>query len=167
MVELNKIYNEDCLETMKRMKTGSIDFVFSDPPYNKKKDYGVYKDNLSEKEYWKFVEKFIKEYKRISNNRIAIFIGSGLVKSYWNLMPDAKLIIVRKGAIGTPFKAYFLQYFGLLVTSLPINQIYDLWDKDRMPGEGYYFREERFPNPGLTSLKLTKRTIKYFTKEWV
>ena len=32
-IELNTIYNEDCLETMKRMPDKSIDLVITDPPY--------------------------------------------------------------------------------------------------------------------------------------
>ena len=34
MIELNKIYNEDCLEGMKRIPAGSVDLVLTDPPYN-------------------------------------------------------------------------------------------------------------------------------------
>lgn len=33
MIELNKIYNEDCLEGMKRISDGSIDCILTDPPY--------------------------------------------------------------------------------------------------------------------------------------
>ena len=33
MIELNKIYNEDCLEGMKRIKDKSIDMILTDPPY--------------------------------------------------------------------------------------------------------------------------------------
>ena len=32
-MELNKIYNEDCLEGMKRIPDGSIDLIVTDPPY--------------------------------------------------------------------------------------------------------------------------------------
>ena len=165
MIELNKIYCEDCLDLLNRVDSNSVDLVFSDPPYNKNKNYEVYQDNLPEDEYWDWVKRFIAEYKRISNNQLAIFIGADLIKKYWDLIPEAKLIIVRKGAIGTPFKDYFRQYFGLLVTAEPNRQIYDLWWNIKMPGEGYFFKEERYPNPGLTSLKLTQRVINYFTKE--
>src|SRR5574344_2043758 len=34
-MEINKIYNEDCLETLKRMEDNSIDLVVTSPPYNK------------------------------------------------------------------------------------------------------------------------------------
>ena len=32
-MELNKIYNEDCLEGMKRIEDSSIDLIVTDPPY--------------------------------------------------------------------------------------------------------------------------------------
>ena len=32
-MDLNLIYNEDCLETMKRIPNGSIDLMLTDPPY--------------------------------------------------------------------------------------------------------------------------------------
>src|SRR5699024_6339748 len=32
-MELNKIYNEDCLEGMKRIPDGSVDLILTDPPY--------------------------------------------------------------------------------------------------------------------------------------
>lgn len=33
MIELNKIYNEDCLEGMKRIPDKSVDLIITDPPY--------------------------------------------------------------------------------------------------------------------------------------
>jgi len=35
MIELNRIYNEDCLEGMKQIPDNSIDLVVTSPPYNK------------------------------------------------------------------------------------------------------------------------------------
>jgi site-specific DNA-methyltransferase (adenine-specific) len=162
---LNRIFNIDLMETMSTIQDNSIDFVFSDPPYNKKKDYGVYEDNLPEKDYWEWVKSFIEEYRRISNNNFGVFIATNLIKKYWDLIPDAKLIVVRKRAMGVRFRSYYQQYFGFLVTAKPNEIIYDLWEDIRLPGEGYFFKEERFPNPGLTSLKLTKKILTYFTKE--
>ena len=34
-MELNKIYNEDCLETLSRMQDNSVDLIVTSPPYNK------------------------------------------------------------------------------------------------------------------------------------
>lgn len=33
MIELNKIYNEDCMQTMSRLPDKSIDLIVTDPPY--------------------------------------------------------------------------------------------------------------------------------------
>ena len=35
-MEINKIYNEDCLETLNRMADNSVDCVITDPPYGTK-----------------------------------------------------------------------------------------------------------------------------------
>jgi site-specific DNA-methyltransferase (adenine-specific) len=35
LIELNKIYNEDCITTMKNINDGSIDLIIADPPYYK------------------------------------------------------------------------------------------------------------------------------------
>ena len=34
-MELNKIYNEDCLITLSNMEDESVDLVVTSPPYNK------------------------------------------------------------------------------------------------------------------------------------
>ena len=39
MIELNKIYNEDCLDTMARMPDGYIDLTVTSPPYDNLRDY--------------------------------------------------------------------------------------------------------------------------------
>ncbi len=72
MIELNKIYNEDCLETMRRMQPGSCDLVITSPPYNF--DAGSHighkynkkvKDNLSVDEYFNWQKKCIDEMIRV------------------------------------------------------------------------------------------------------
>lgn len=41
----NKIFNEDCTETMKsRLKTDSVDLIFTSPPYFNARDYSQYTD---------------------------------------------------------------------------------------------------------------------------
>ncbi len=41
MIELDKIYNEDCLEGMRRMDDCTVDCVVTSPPYYALRDYGV------------------------------------------------------------------------------------------------------------------------------
>ena len=56
MIELNKIYNEDCLEGMKRIPDGSIDMILCDLPYG-----------TTKLEWDKIIsfDRLFKEYERI------------------------------------------------------------------------------------------------------
>ena len=167
MLELNKIYNMNCLEEMKKLPNNSIDMIFFDPPYNQKKNYGLFKDNLSKEEYENFMKEVIKECLRISNNKICIFISNKLTKFFWNILPNSQLIIVKKFSPGFPYhhKNIFCHWHSILTTINPYKRIPDLWEDVRLPGEGYFYREKRTSNPGQTSLKLTRYCIKYFSKE--
>jgi site-specific DNA-methyltransferase (adenine-specific) len=46
MIEINKIYNENCLDTMGKMPNESIDLVVTSPPYDKIRDYNNYELDL-------------------------------------------------------------------------------------------------------------------------
>lgn len=49
MIEVNRIYNEDCLETLRKIEDDSIDLVVTSPPYNK----GFYADkNAKQSSVW-------------------------------------------------------------------------------------------------------------------
>jgi len=166
MLELNKIYCGDCLEVMKEIDNKSIGLVLTDPPYNVKKDYGEYKDNSKSKEYLALIENLINEFKRISNNKIVIILGSKMVRDWWNCMPDAKLIIVRMGATSNnKIKNLSLQFHCILTTIKSNEYMPDIWNDIRWPGEGYFFNEKRYEHPAMTPLKLTKRLIRIFSNE--
>lgn len=88
MVELNKIYNEDCLETMKKMEDGSIDIIITSPPYNmnimlqnrqyKKRKmndgtsntkYSTYTDDMDIEDYYIFQKKcYYRNVKSFKNS---------------------------------------------------------------------------------------------------
>ena len=79
MLELNKIYNEDCLEGMTQLQDNSINCIVTSPPYNlggdfhttvagKRVTYGDYKgykDKLPEKDYQGWQIDFINESYRV------------------------------------------------------------------------------------------------------
>jgi len=84
-IELNKIYNEDCLEGMKRMGDKSVDVVITSPPYNMNlrvsgdkytsrqivkefsTKYANFNDNLPMDEYRDFNKKVLDECLRVSS----------------------------------------------------------------------------------------------------
>lgn len=64
-MELNKIYNENCLDTMKKMSDDFIDLTVTSPPYD---NFRTYKDDIDKtwnKETWKPI---IKELYRVTKN---------------------------------------------------------------------------------------------------
>ena len=96
MLELNKIYNMDCLEGMKQLEDNSVDLVVTDPPFNisekgkdikrntlsskfhkrnsdVKKDFGEW-DRLPEIEYKNFTETWFNELQRVMKPKSWCFI---------------------------------------------------------------------------------------------
>jgi len=71
---INKIYNEDCIETMAKMPNDFIDLTITSPPYNCSIDYDIYNDNRDWNEYLSWCKKWIKELYRITkkDGRICI-----------------------------------------------------------------------------------------------
>lgn len=50
-MELDKLYNMDCIKGMGQIKDGSVDLAFADPPFNIGYKYDVYEDRLKAEEY--------------------------------------------------------------------------------------------------------------------
>lgn len=46
-MELNKIYNEDCIETLRRMEDKSINVILTSPPYNKSRQQSYSEQSLA------------------------------------------------------------------------------------------------------------------------
>lgn len=51
VVELNKIYCEDCIDFLNKLDDNSLDCIITSPPYNFGKDYNEYNDNVDFKVY--------------------------------------------------------------------------------------------------------------------
>tara|TARA_Y100000996_G_scaffold321097_1_gene257229 strand:- start:231 stop:1043 length:813 start_codon:yes stop_codon:yes gene_type:complete len=47
-IEINKTYNEDCLDTMKRIPTHTVDLTITSPPYDNLRDYNGYDFDFEE-----------------------------------------------------------------------------------------------------------------------
>lgn len=83
MVEVNKIYNEDCFVTMSKMEEGLVDLVMTSPPYNMTSRkggyadtgrYDVYTDWKEESEYIDFTLDIFREFDRIvKSNGVVLY----------------------------------------------------------------------------------------------
>ena len=159
-----KLLLGDCLELMKDIPDKSIDLVFVDPPYNVGKDYGDYKDNLPEDEYLDWCTKWIKEIKRIGIN-VAIYPPKNHLLWFWNRIPENHQVICAWSPEGAIRGNFVHQYIPLLVPSKPVKRVKDHWWNVQVPGTGYFYHEEKFDNPGQTSMDITNKVLEAFTVE--
>ena len=86
-MEINKIYNIDCLIGIKELQDSSIDLVITSPPYNvdlgnnkyHKSPYDLYNDNKDHQQYIKWLKEVFAELfkKQCIGGRCCINIGDG------------------------------------------------------------------------------------------
>lgn len=78
MLELNKIYNEDCLETLKRIPDESVDLIIADPPYFKivKDDWDNQWGTIDEWIEWH--KGWLKESKRVLKDTGSFYYYGGV-----------------------------------------------------------------------------------------
>jgi site-specific DNA-methyltransferase (adenine-specific) len=124
-MKLNKIYQEDCLSTLKKMKDDSIDMVITSPPYNMNlrirngkycsrqivkeisTKYTEFSDNLPIDEYNKLHSDVLRELLRVSDlifYNIQIVTGSkrSIFKMIGEFADNLKDIIVWDKGYGQP-----------------------------------------------------------------
>jgi len=80
MLELNKIYNADCLEKMKEIDDKSIDMILTSPPYWGLRDYGVNGQLGQEKTFQEYITKLcdiFDEAKRILKDSGTCWVNLG------------------------------------------------------------------------------------------
>ena len=73
-LEINKIYNEDCISGMKKIKDESVDIIICDPPYNIGKDFGNDSDKQKMDDYLVWCDNWIKECLRILKPNGTLYI---------------------------------------------------------------------------------------------
>ena len=77
MIELNKIYQEDCLQFMKKIiRIGlSVDVIVTSPPYNINKNYRSYVDKKERNEYLSWLSEIARTSYNILKNEASFFLN--------------------------------------------------------------------------------------------
>jgi site-specific DNA-methyltransferase (adenine-specific) len=77
VIELNKIYQEDCINFMNRMIVDglSVDVIVTSPPYNINKKYQSYKDRRERKDYLSWLSDIAKTSYKILENDGSFFLN--------------------------------------------------------------------------------------------
>lgn len=157
MIDLNRIYNEDCLTTLDKMDDGFLDLTVTSVPYNvdlgnnkfNKNPYDLYVDNKEHIEYISWLKNiFLKIfYKTKSGGRCVINIGDG-----------------KNGAVPTHVDiVQFMKDIGWI----PMTTI--IWDKNNVSSRtawGSWLSPScpSFPTPFEYVLIFAKKTNKLQTK---
>jgi len=156
------IYHGDNRELLSDI---SGDLLATDPPYNVGIDYGICTDKLTTKDYHSLIKWLVDYVNNSVSGNMVLVLGSKLILDWWQFIPEAKLIIVKMGAVSNnKIKGLHLQYHPLLTTVKSNKYMSDLWEDIRWPGEGYYFNEDRYGHPAMTPTKLARRIISIFSE---
>ena len=75
MLEINKIYNMDCLEGIKQIEDNVIDIVITSPPYNVGGKYKDFKDKSCFSDYYIFIRNVLDEMLRVTKNYVFLNFG--------------------------------------------------------------------------------------------
>jgi len=101
---MNEILSGDCLELMRGLPSGSIDFIFCDYPFNCQD---------GRKEYVAFVEETAKEFKRLLKPDCVLLIvnnPANIVKTihaFKDFRHRDTIILTRKGSIRPAYRFGF------------------------------------------------------------
>jgi site-specific DNA-methyltransferase (adenine-specific) len=77
-MEINKIYNNDCISGMKNIESNSVDLIITSPPYNLNINYADYNDSMKLEMYYNWCREWIVESFRIlkDGGRFCLQIGA-------------------------------------------------------------------------------------------
>ena len=81
-MELNKIYNMDCLDGLKQIESNSIDAIISDPPYQLTSMTRGRPDQTDDGEYGK----------EVPFSRIQSRVKSGFMNKEWDVLPTLEIL---------------------------------------------------------------------------
>lgn len=117
----SQLINNDCIESLRSLPESSVDFIFADPPYNLKKKYENWDDDIKVEEYFSWCDEWIKEIHRVLKPGkvfCLINIPLGLARHYMYAQGLFKFMdyIVWEG-LGLPVRNIMPAHYGLLCMS--------------------------------------------------
>lgn len=156
---MNKIHHGDCLEFMKQIPDEYFDLVFTDVPYNVGKDYGIYKDSLTDFDYINWLSNVIYQLKRISREQI-IYPSKKYFLETWNILGrQFQQIVFTTSTSGALRYGHSNQFTSILVSDHSVNgRVPNHYHNVPMPHDGFIFHENNLP----ILVTLLKRLRSYY-----
>ena len=73
-MELNKIYNMDCIKGMEKLGPSSVDIIITSPPYNIGVEYNLHNDNMEFEDYLNWMGDFGRLSKKVLKEKGHYFL---------------------------------------------------------------------------------------------
>ena len=171
-MELNKIYNDDCLEGMKKIEDNSVDLIITDPPYehvkggmkSKKYNVGTWKSDsyMNEKmsdfkkeDILNFLDVSITKMKKVN---MYIFCSKLQLAHYFDYLNKNKklkydLLVWDKssddGKYSMKSSKFFTQDIEYIIriyeSGVSLNKV---WNEERTKSDSrYYMKRQKFKQP--------------------
>ena len=171
-MELNKIYNEDCIEGMKKISDKSVDLIITDPPYehvkggmkSKKYNVGTWKSDsyMNEKmsdfkkeDIFNFLDVSIAKMKKVN---MYIFCSKLQLAHYFDYLNKNKklkydLLVWDKSSADDKYSMksskFFTQDIEYIVriyeSGVSLNKV---WNEERTKADSrYYMKRQKFKQP--------------------
>ena len=178
MIKLNKIYNMDCLEGMKKLPDNSVDCVITDPPYliDYKTNYRIDKEhkfcsNIQNDNNPDLISKVIKELYRVMKDNTAgyMFCNSDKIdffkKEIEKYFKIKNIIIwVKNNWTAGDLKTQFGKQYEMIILFnkgrclFNGKRLTDIWNFDRVAGKKQLHQNEK-------PLNLIKQAIEKHSKQ--
>lgn len=162
-MELNKIYNEDCIEGMKNISDNSIDLIVTDPPYLMKYKTGLRKDKshkftkeILNDDNEQLLKDYIKECHRIMKNDTAMYMFCSSNKVDFFKQELEKYFTIKnmiiwvknnhtagdlQSAFGRKYEIVFLVNKGR--SKFNGTRLTDVWEFKRVAGKGQLHQNQK------------------------
>lgn len=117
----SQLINGDCIQVLKTLPKDSIDFAFADPPYNIKKKYHNWSDDIHIEKYFSWCDEWIGEVYRVlkpGKTFVIINIPLWIVRHYLfaKSLFQIQDLIVWEG-LGLPVRNIMPAHYGILCLS--------------------------------------------------
>jgi len=103
-LDVNKVYQGDCLERLAQIEAGSVDLVFADPPFNIGYDYDLYHDRRCRDEYLAWCKSWIAALSRVLKP----------TGTFWLAIGDeyaAELKLIAQDDVGFACRSWVIWYY--------------------------------------------------------
>jgi DNA modification methylase len=103
-MDLDRLYQRDCVEGLSQLEPESVDLVFADPPFNIGYDYDVYEDRRGREQYLHWTGTWGRAVQRILKPTGAFWLAIG--DEY-----AAELKLVFQNALGLRCRSWVIWYY--------------------------------------------------------